>query len=355
MPAQAAPVSADASTSPTPYPAAERWVRRSQRLREASAQDAVPKPDPSALPPLPPLDLTPATQTASQRDASFAPPMYAAPTVPDTMAQRPLSPAQMPGGTQFRSNLGGSPDYGAPPGPEKVKKPSELPKVTQILPYGDYEPDPKVAQDNPCQNQCPMPNGQPCKTRDGRILDCPQEITLSENAWTPRTYAPSLYAWQASNICYNPLYYEDVQLERYGHSYPFFVQPFVSIGRMTVQAVGFPYQAVIDPPSLRRLSAGLLPAGRMCSQVDLPDPLEPRGGPGRSGCDYGNVLPLPALGLGVRSPRPAVGPCASGRCQRAAATPPVEPPTSIRRPVLARSRTPRPTLWFGRRICASHA
>ncbi|HEX4071802.1 MAG TPA: hypothetical protein VHX68_11545 [Planctomycetaceae bacterium] len=273
MPAQAAPFAADASTSPTPYPAAERWVRRSQRLREASAQDAVPKPDPSALPPLPPLDLTPTTQTASQRDASFAPPTYAAPTIPDTMAQRPLSPAQMPGGTQFRSNVEGSPDYGAPPGPEKVKKPSQLPKVTQILPYGDYEPDPKVAQDNPCQNQCPMPNGQPCKTRDGRTLDCPQEITLSETPWTPRTYAPSLFAWQASNICYNPLYYQDVQLERYGHSYPFFVQPFVSMGRMTVQAIGFPYQAVIDPPSCNVYPLGYYRPGECAPKLIYQIPL----------------------------------------------------------------------------------
>jgi hypothetical protein len=250
MPAPAAPVSAGgASAAPSPYPAAERWVRRSQRLREAAAQDAVPKPDATYLPPLPPLDLTPAaTQTASQRDASFAPPAYASPTLPDSVAQRPLGPAQMPGGTQFRENLGAAPEYGAIPGPEKVKKPSELPRVTQILPYIDYEPDQKIARENPCENQCPTQNGQPCKTRDGRTLDCPAEIHLSEGPWVPRTYAPSLYAWQASNVCYNPLFYEDVQLERYGHSYPFFVQPFVSIGRMTVQAIGFPYQAVINPP-----------------------------------------------------------------------------------------------------------
>jgi hypothetical protein len=231
------------------YPTAERWVRRSQRLREASAQDAVPKPNDPYLPPLPPLEIGSAPQQSAQPDASGFYPPSNTPLPPEMVAQRPaLGPAQMPGGTQFRTTPGTGPEYGAPPSPEMVKKPSELPKVTQILPYIDYEPDPRVAKENPCENQCPTPDGKPCRTKDGRILDCPKEISLSEQPWQPRTFAPSIYAWQASNICYNPLYYEDVQLERYGHSWPFFVQPFVSIGRMSIQAAGWPYFAVIDPP-----------------------------------------------------------------------------------------------------------
>lgn len=229
------------------YPAAERWVRRSQQMQAAAAQDPVPKPNDGSLPPLPPLELGPGPQQLGQPQASAFLPPSSTPLPPvDVVAQRPTSPAQMPGGTQFREGSG-APEYGAPPAPELVKKPSELPKVTAILPYLDYEPNPKIAKENPCENQCPTPDGKPCKTRDGRILDCPKEITLSEGTYEPRPFAPSVFAWQASNVCYQPLYFEDPQLERYGHSYPFFVQPFVSIGRMTVQAVGLPYQMVIDP------------------------------------------------------------------------------------------------------------
>jgi hypothetical protein len=245
----------------SPYPSAERWVRRSQQMRAAtaqdqmraaSAQDAVPKPSDPSLPPLPPLELGPGPQQAGpqqfgQSQASgFLPPSTTPLPPVEAVAQRPLSPAQMPGGTQFREGPGGNPDYGAAPAPEQIKKPSELPKVTQILPYIDYEPDPKIARENPCENQCPTPDGKPCKTRDGRILDCPKEIKLAEGTYQPQAFAPSVFAWQASNICYQPLYYEDPQLERYGHSYPFFVQPF-AIGRMTIQAAGIPYQMVIDP------------------------------------------------------------------------------------------------------------
>jgi hypothetical protein len=250
QPAPAAPPSFAPSTQPQPqYPSAERWTRRSQQMRTASAQDAVPKPgDPSSLPPLPPLELGPAPQQSGQPQASgFLPPSTTPLPPVDVVAQRPLTPSQMPGGTQFREGPGGNPDYGTAPAPELIKKPGELPKVTQILPYADYEPDPKIAKENPCENQCPTPDGKPCKTRDGRILDCPKEITLSDRPYQAQPFAPSVFAWQASNICYQPLYFEDPQLERYGHSYPFFVQPFVSMGRMTVQAAGLPYQMVIDP------------------------------------------------------------------------------------------------------------
>jgi hypothetical protein len=257
-PAAVAPATPNAQPQyQSPYPTAERWVRRSQRLRSASAQDAVPKPNDPSLPPLPPLEIGPAPQQAGPPDGSgFLPPSNVPLPAPETVAQRPLTPAQMPGGTDFRATPGATLEYGSPPSPEQVKKPSELPKVTQILPFIDYEPDPRIAKENPCENQCPTPDGKPCKTRDGRILDCPKEITLSDAQWQPRTYAPSVYAWQASNICYNPLYFEDVQLERYGHSWPFFIQPFVSMGRMTVQTAGLPYQMVIDPPH-----SGVYPLG----------------------------------------------------------------------------------------------
>ena len=249
QPAPAAPQGFAPSTSPQPqYPSAERWARRSQQMRTASAQDAVPKPSDPSLPPLPPLELGPGPQQSGQPQASgFLPPSTTPLPPVDVVAQRPLSPSQMPGGTQFRETPGGALDYGAAPAPEQIKKPGELPKVTQILPYMDYEPDPKIAKENPCENQCPTPDGKPCKTRDGRILDCPKEITLSDRPYQAQPFAPSVFAWQASNICYQPLYFEDPQLERYGHSYPFFVQPFVSMGRMTVQAVGLPYQMVLDP------------------------------------------------------------------------------------------------------------
>ena len=58
---------------------------------------------------------------------------------------------------------------------------------------------------------------------------------------------PLAYRWAASNIAYNPLYFEDVSLERYGHNYGIF-QPAVSAGKFTTQLIGLPYQMAIDHP-----------------------------------------------------------------------------------------------------------
>ena len=112
------------------------------------------------------------------------------------------------------------------------------------------------------------------------------------------SFPASTYTWQASNIFYQPLYFEDPDLERYGHAYPFFIQPIVSSLRFTAQAIGLPYQMIIDPPCCRVYPLGLLPARRMCSEADLSDSVEHRSGRRRSRGHHRRLLPVPAFGLG---------------------------------------------------------
>ena len=87
----------------------------------------------------------------------------------------------------------------------------------------------------------------------------PAELTDSDISrrkpqpyWKPRPFAgrqfeEMVFQWEASNFSYNPLYFEDPALERYGHTYHEAVQPFVSAARFGVQLVGLPYQMAIDP------------------------------------------------------------------------------------------------------------
>lgn len=70
-------------------------------MRTASAQDGVPKSGDPSLPPLPPLDLGPGPSGQPQASGFLPPSTTPLPPI-DVLAQRPLSPAQMPGGTQFR-------------------------------------------------------------------------------------------------------------------------------------------------------------------------------------------------------------------------------------------------------------
>ena len=128
--------------------------------------------------------------------------------------------------------------------------PHMLKKIAGINPFFNYEPDPEIAKNEPCRNLCPRPDGKPCKTTDEQgehILACPREFQLSHEPYSGRNFTESIYTWEASDINYNPLYFEDPNLERYGYSRRDLVQPFVSVGRFTGQLLALPYQMSIDP------------------------------------------------------------------------------------------------------------
>lgn len=132
--------------------------------------------------------------------------------------------------------------------PEPARDPKQLKKITEILPYEDYEPDPETRRNNPCANLCPRPKDPRCQAKsDQTALVCPEEIRFAREPFKGRTFQERLFPWVASNIHYNPLYFEDVPLERYGHSHGDLIQPFVSVAKFGVQLVGLPYQMTIDP------------------------------------------------------------------------------------------------------------
>jgi len=55
------------------------------------------------------------------------------------------------------------------------------------------------------------------------------------------------YSWEASAVAHNPLYFEDVNLERYGYSRGI-LQPLISGGRFFTTVVFLPYKIVAHPP-----------------------------------------------------------------------------------------------------------
>ncbi|WP_298866553.1 hypothetical protein [uncultured Gimesia sp.] len=142
--------------------------------------------------------------------------------------------------------------------------PHLLKKIAGINPFFNYEPDPEIAKDEPCRNLCPRPDGKPCKIveKNGEtILQCPREFQLSHEPYAGRNFSESIYTWEASNLNYNPLYFEDPNLERYGNSRKDLVQPFVSMGRFTGQMLALPYQMSIDPMRKRVYPLGFYRPG----------------------------------------------------------------------------------------------
>jgi hypothetical protein len=72
-------------------------------------------------------------------------------------------------------------------------------------------------------------------------------LTFADTQFTPRAFPDMMMPWMASNFYHYPLYFEDPALERYGHTYGFVAQPFVSAARFSGQLVMLPYQMTIDP------------------------------------------------------------------------------------------------------------
>ncbi len=68
-----------------------------------------------------------------------------------------------------------------------------------------------------------------------------------EGAGWQRPWMASEFFWTAPAVGYRPLYFEDANLERYGHSFGI-LQPAVSAGRGFGQFMALPYQMTLQRP-----------------------------------------------------------------------------------------------------------
>jgi hypothetical protein len=64
---------------------------------------------------------------------------------------------------------------------------------------------------------------------------------------TARTWQGMAYYWDASHLIHQPLYFEDINLERYGYSFGV-AQPFVSAVRFFSRIPLLPYAMTVHPP-----------------------------------------------------------------------------------------------------------
>ncbi|MFH5804961.1 hypothetical protein [Alienimonas sp. DA493] len=138
--------------------------------------------------------------------------------------------------------------FNRPTSPSAVGRPirdvGDLSDIRTILPFADYDPNPDP--NDPCRNLCPRPAGCP-PPADGSVALCPEVTPLSTEPYRPRPVLPVQYRWAAPNITYNPLYFQDVNLERYGHHHGV-LQPAASVAKFSTQLIGLPYQMALDPP-----------------------------------------------------------------------------------------------------------
>lgn len=172
----------------------------------------------------------------------------------------------------------------APPAPPPSLVPERTPSI--LTP----EPTPQ-AQQTPCES-----DKRDCRTAlsllklntidkialDLRISgvegdDFPCECTLGNEQFAWRSWSATTYTFKASSLCHKPLYFEDVQLERYGHSWNPALQSILS-GAHFITCVAFlPYNMAVNPPNECMYTLGYYRPGSCAPYVIEPVPISLKG------------------------------------------------------------------------------
>ena len=101
----------------------------------------------------------------------------------------------------------------------------------------------------------------------------PSQCTLGPQQFQPRCWTAQTFTWKASGLCHKPLYFQNVQLERYGHSSGPFSQPFYSAVHFFGSLATLPYQMAIHPPNECRYALGYYRPGNCAPWLRDPIPI----------------------------------------------------------------------------------
>jgi hypothetical protein len=124
--------------------------------------------------------------------------------------------------------------------------------------------------------------------------DFPFECTLEDSGWhTGRCWEETTYMWKASALCHKPLFFEDEQLERYGHSWSPCCQPLVSACHFFTRLPILPYCMGVEPPNECIYALGHYRPGSCAPYMCNPVPLSFRGAMFQAGASVGTAAVLP--------------------------------------------------------------
>jgi hypothetical protein len=80
-------------------------------------------------------------------------------------------------------------------------------------------------------------------------VDYPYLCSIDDGTWhAGRSWPCTTYMWKASALCHKPLYFEDEQMERYGHSWGPCCDPIVSGVHFFTTLPVLPYCMGLEPP-----------------------------------------------------------------------------------------------------------
>ncbi len=106
----------------------------------------------------------------------------------------------------------------------------------------------------------------------------PTVCLLGNRGGSPfRSWTPQTVTWRASSLCHKPLYFENRQLERYGHSRGPFAQPVHSTVHFFTSLVLLPYNTAIWPANECQYSLGFFRPGDCAPWLKDPMPISLEG------------------------------------------------------------------------------
>ena len=121
----------------------------------------------------------------------------------------------------------------------------------------------------------------------------PTECNLGDEVYAGRNFMPMTLTWKASALCHKPLYFEQVQLERYGHTMGPWLQPSFSAAHFFASAIVLPYNMGVHPLNECQYPLGHYRPGD-CAPWLLPAvPISARGALMQTGTVLGGIYALP--------------------------------------------------------------
>ncbi len=145
---------------------------------------------------------------------------------------------------------------------------------------------------------CPSPKDlKPIHKISYRITpekgELPQECGLGGDEFQPRVWEPITFTWKASALCHKPLYFEQVALERYGHTVGLGLQPAVSAAHFFLTVPILPYKMGLYPPNECMYTLGYYRPGSCAPYLLDPLPISVRAALFEGAAVTAGVLVLP--------------------------------------------------------------
>lgn len=127
----------------------------------------------------------------------------------------------------------------------------------------------------------------------GKVWNLPIKCGLGYETYAGRNFTPSAMEWKASGLCNKPLYYEEVQLERYGHEIGPILQPLFSSAHFFTNTLILPYKMGINPPTECQYALGYYRPGSCAPYMIPPFPWSLRGAAAQAKAVVGAAALIP--------------------------------------------------------------